>query len=395
VTTLKYLFQLQNPFIVSNATKEMMAGMFIKAGLTRAHFNLWLKQEEANRAKFEWPADLPRQYYSSDTITNTDEESAFDKRLNKIFPFKPEDKTIVEEKLRVDVAELMVFKPLSIESVDCYLRYKKGFGIHIPSTLFDRVPRVDSIVPRVNSIVPRVDSIAPRVDSIVPRVNSIVPRVNRVPTPEPIIPPQPTKTLEKEVNIFVDYSNLHCGLTKSRLYTPEENRSMRFNIRELVNLLCTDPDKPGRRVVTGSNIPENIEFAWIKYGFEVKSMTLPPGIKEKFVDEALHSCIAQVLLSPKYIDNPQTLVLGTGDGNDNEGTNSFPNLADAAARHGWTVIIWSWSFSLSQKFKDLQTKYPNLVHINTLDEFRDKIVTMTTAGKKYMQPVPRAPTKKY
>ncbi len=145
-----------------------------------------------------------------------------------------------------------------------------------------------------------------------------------------------------------------------------------INIPALVALL--EGSNPcAERVVVGSRMPESMCSKWGEHRFVVKQGVCVPGEGEKFVDEALHSCISHTLLDKRLVGNPQTLVLGTGDGNMKEGTNSFPELASAAARMGWRVVVWAWSSSISPRFLDLQRDYPDMVELHFLDDHRSKV----------------------
>jgi hypothetical protein len=82
--------------------------------------------------------------------------------------------------------------------------------------------------------------------------------------------------------------------------------------------------------------------------------TRPRGHAESFVDDAL---IAQMLMTIAGEEKPHTLVLLTGDGNDNNGRASFVGVVTIALKKHWTVEVWAWRASVSSRYKNLLAKY--------------------------------------
>src|SRR5262245_6988089 len=72
----------------------------------------------------------------------------------------------------------------------------------------------------------------------------------------------------------------------------------------------------------------------------------------------IHASILIKLLNPPSTSAQQTLVLVTGDGNNNEGRVTFPMCAMMAAHKGWNVEVWSWPQSLSGQFRQMQQRFP-------------------------------------
>ena len=89
----------------------------------------------------------------------------------------------------------------------------------------------------------------------------------------------------------------------------------------------------------------------------------------------LHSQIQNIILRNKVIEGnaKQHLILITGDGNANGNRTTFPDIVSLAIQYGWTVDIWSWTISLSAKFRDIQQNSPNKIRINYLDVYRPQI----------------------
>jgi hypothetical protein len=61
---------------------------------------------------------------------------------------------------------------------------------------------------------------------------------------------------------------------------------------------------------------------------------------EQFVDDAMIAQMQNAILS--YPSVGRTIVLLTGDGNDNGGRASFLSTVDCALRHNWRVEVTSW-----------------------------------------------------
>jgi hypothetical protein len=121
--------------------------------------------------------------------------------------------------------------------------------------------------------------------------------------------------------------------------------------------------------------PNSSWAIWRALTYNVLLAQRAAGVGEQFVDEALHSTMSRVLLSPQLKNAGQTMVLLTGDGNDTvENTMTFPLLVEAAVDAGWNVEVWAWNRSISRKFRDLAREYPAHIRICPLDEHRDLVV---------------------
>jgi hypothetical protein len=110
-----------------------------------------------------------------------------------------------------------------------------------------------------------------------------------------------------------------------------------------------------------------------------------PTFNENAVDDVLHAQ-AMSVLATDYGGGElsQTLVLLTGDGNENDGRTSFPGVVREFMRQNadrqatdrpplWKVEIITWRRSLSQKMTKLQEEYPGHVAIRYLDEHREYV----------------------
>ncbi len=101
----------------------------------------------------------------------------------------------------------------------------------------------------------------------------------------------------------------------------------------------------------------------------------------------LHSNIQNLILKYKSDEEymKHSLILITGDGNQNNNRTNFPDIVTIALDYGWTVELWSWKSSLSKKFVDLQRKYPSKMKINYLDTYRSNITFIQKQKQKQKQ----------
>ena len=191
-----------------------------------------------------------------------------------------------------------------------------------------------------------------------------------------------TKATVGSLHVFVDNSNITAGVTV--LEGDIRDTTLALDVRQLVPIVEAGRVVESREVV-GSRCdvaldapqPPPSEVVWTMWkelGYKTRIARRDTfETREVFVDEALHSAMTGRLFEPRYANNPQTMALLTGDGNDNEGTNSFPRIAEEAALRGWRVEIWSWLNALSRNFRTLAARYPRNVIIVPLDDFREKI----------------------
>ena len=59
----------------------------------------------------------------------------------------------------------------------------------------------------------------------------------------------------------------------------------------------------------------------------------------------------------QFRNSGRTLVLLTGDGNDNAGRMSFVDAVDRALQEGWAVEVWAWRGSTSRRYIDFAREY--------------------------------------
>jgi hypothetical protein len=104
--------------------------------------------------------------------------------------------------------------------------------------------------------------------------------------------------------------------------------------------------------------------------------------REQGVDELLHLKIANLLLDTQ---EPQVLVLVTGDGRISQFGTGFGLQAERALKRAWQVEVWSWKAALSPAFANLAGAHGTKVRIHHLDKFF-KSITFVKGGK-YGPPV--------
>ena len=111
--------------------------------------------------------------------------------------------------------------------------------------------------------------------------------------------------------------------------------------------------------------------------------------KEQAVDDLLHCSMYQLLANPSLsFAEPRTLVLLTGDANDNDGRTTFLDVVQKALLHNahglkWKVHLWAWKAGLSSAYKKL--KDPNF-KIFYLDGYRDELHETSAPVDRYIAP---------
>jgi hypothetical protein len=183
-------------------------------------------------------------------------------------------------------------------------------------------------------------------------------------------------------HVIVDYSNLSIAVTGF------SDRSQRICDRSLISLLNTLNRKDsahGLRVLATSftctpqdkKLEVNLKKCWESAGFHVTICPRHENGGEYCVDEFLHAQAMDIILSRhRFGDLPHenTLVLCTGDGNNNNGLSNFVKVVQYAVFLQWKVEIWSWIHTRSHHFHELHFEYPELVSIHDLDDHADRLI---------------------
>ena len=190
-------------------------------------------------------------------------------------------------------------------------------------------------------------------------------------------------------HIFVDNSNIFRGAQDaSRELEPTLVwQAVRVYYRNFLRLIekSSGDEEIGVRVLAGSVPPDNEEL-WghaESCGYTTDLLQRVESddgrMVEQSVDETLHLKIANTILDHAPQDAPQTLVIASGDGKDTPTGTSFPGQAERALKHGWSVEIWSWSVSLSNRFHVLAEAHPEKMVVEVLDPFY-KSITFLKGG---------------
>ena len=86
---------------------------------------------------------------------------------------------------------------------------------------------------------------------------------------------------------------------------------------------------------------------------------------EKYVDDFLHKEARKLISKYSNISN-KTMIFVTGDGNNNNGKDTFPLVIHDAIRHGFLIEIWSWPNRRSKNLTKLKELYKDKVKINNI-----------------------------
>ncbi len=191
-----------------------------------------------------------------------------------------------------------------------------------------------------------------------------------------------------ERHVFIDNTNIFFSAKNA---IPG---STRLDIRAFTHLLetgielsndsLTDEAKrrrfTGKRVVAGSCSAQTMAI-WDNYrhcGYETRTETNIHYGREKNVDMCLHSAMQSLILRQKIKTLKQTgseslscprpqLVLATGDGNNNNGEENFPDIIRHAVAEGFDVKVYSYRHALSNQYLKLHDDFPSDVTICYLD----------------------------
>lgn len=175
-------------------------------------------------------------------------------------------------------------------------------------------------------------------------------------------------TNKEKAYIFVDHSNVsEHGVDFARMArlieSPLHQRSAEITTRFVAG------STPAAD--TSSTQLDSKQKQWEQAGYEVH--TFPRngahGGREFGVDDMLHAKVFHQIHLANLEDSKRkkkgqnsktvhTLVLLTGDGNDNSGRTTFVDTVKIALEYGWRVELWSWKTSLNRAYKDLARQHP-------------------------------------
>jgi hypothetical protein len=158
-----------------------------------------------------------------------------------------------------------------------------------------------------------------------------------------------TKRVPK-VHVFVDFSNILAGArNKGR---QDEDFSVHLKIKGLVPVV-TNGRIIDESLCVGS-LPDEGHFVWDQWrkaGFKTDVASLVNGMEDR-VDETLHAAMMGTILHYKDSAHDRTIILLSGDGNDNHGRKTtFPKCLEYALDAGYKVEVWSWKRCTSCVYK--------------------------------------------
>jgi hypothetical protein len=178
-------------------------------------------------------------------------------------------------------------------------------------------------------------------------------------------------------HILLDFSNVYIKPRNDKYYNTVNKNSIKINIPELNNLLHGN-ERLGTRLVACSSANSKppsycSQFKQLGYRVNVCPRDRETG-KEIGVDTSIHAVGLQLVIDrSKDPPGSNTLVLVTGDGNDHDGSTSYPKLVKAAVDNDFRVEIWSWSSSLNSIYREIVKNHQGWVSIHYFDNYRDKI----------------------
>lgn len=190
-------------------------------------------------------------------------------------------------------------------------------------------------------------------------------------------------------HVFIDNSNVFGGAQSmsGRVEKHVPWPALRVHFRNLA-LLVEGGQQVGLRVLAGSVPPGNDDLWNYARDMRYETNLLRKVEKddgrwgEQGVDELLHLKIANLLLDA---EEPQALVLVTGDGRVSQFGTGFGLQAARALKRGWQVEIWSWTSALSPTFGKLTGLFVGKIRIHPLDKFFRSITFVK--GGRYGPPV--------
>jgi hypothetical protein len=170
--------------------------------------------------------------------------------------------------------------------------------------------------------------------------------------------------------------------SKCHLYIDESNIRLRQKSdQNLLLALITAERTLSRSYIAGSSKFGERDYKWNYWkanNFEVQSL-LPVRAKEQAVDDLLHAAMLDDI--SKSFPEERTILLLTGDGNDNNGRTSFPKVVEKALLNSWNVEVYSWAQQASQKYQLFEEAYPSQFSLNYLDDYTE-FTTRPAFGRK-------------
>ena len=155
--------------------------------------------------------------------------------------------------------------------------------------------------------------------------------------------------LKSRVHVFVDGWNVH---NHSGDYQSHE-----LSVKRVVQRIECDRTVVERKLCGSARegASQRMWQAWKEANYDVDIEVRRAGAGEQAVDDRIHA--AALRTASKRFEDDRTLILVTGDGNDNHGRTTFPEVVNAALQGGWVVEMYNWRHSCSRKLLDFARNY--------------------------------------
>jgi hypothetical protein len=188
----------------------------------------------------------------------------------------------------------------------------------------------------------------------------------------------PVLAPRRDLHVFVDYCNVFMGARHTY------GDGYELSVADVVSCVELQPVTVAMRVVAG-NLPACYRGMWTKLGYAYPKDTSGMRDGPANVDEWLHAQILTCIASRL----PATLVLVTGDGNNNNDLSSFPKCCMAALKAGWRVEVVSWRITLHSVYHALQVQSRKQLQVRLLDDYVRPPLPLPLPPPLPRQPTPR------
>ncbi len=154
------------------------------------------------------------------------------------------------------------------------------------------------------------------------------------------------------INVFWDNSNIWLvGRSVCEIREPGDENQFRIHFAKLFEFAVDN--RHVDYAFLGGSIPPNNDALWERFkalGVDVERQERGQGTGgEVAVDEAIQLAMANRILD---CDEPETIVLLTGDGNGYNEGRGFIKQLERAVKHGWKIEVISWDQGCNRHLKE-------------------------------------------
>lgn len=203
----------------------------------------------------------------------------------------------------------------------------------------------------------------------------------------PAVRRRSTRVLSDSIMVFVDNSNTFIGAQLQRVDRgagarhPTDRqglrprRTVRLDVRRLVLWVEARRAAATRCVACGNvGAASPIRAAWSDAGYHVLLGDVLHRREANVDDVLVNAAFAAARAEPTTdTGRLRTLVLVTGDGNDNEGRMSFFDVVRAALARGFAVELVTWHATASKRYEQLEKTHAELFSVRYLDDARGDV----------------------